>query len=718
MIEQINDSIKKIIKNESRPIPKGILMEKVKKMLNINNKKIIYDAIDNLILIKALKEVEKQYLIENYFNENITNEKRVGIITITSNFDGYVKVMSQNQEEGIDYYFHNINLNGALSNDKVEIILMNKFTNKSNVQHAIVKQIIERNTLFGVGTFKLIGNEYEIELDDKKNYLQVKLDSIENLVNGHKILMQYTYQKDNTIIATVKKIIGHIDEVGNDILSIIYGYGVEPEFSQEVIDFVNSYKPNEIMDKKRKDLTHLSIITIDPKTSKDLDDAIYVKKYNDYFLLSVSIADVSSYVPYKSILDVQTIDRATSIYLVDRVVPMLPHKLSNDECSLNEVKKHRAITCEMKINFNGDILKVDVFPSWIHSKKQFSYDEVNELFANKNIDINSELKQMLCDGKQLHEILRKKNIDNGYIDFNIKEPKIIVDEKCFPIAIEIKQRGIAQMMIEDFMVTTNHAVTIKAHELKMPFIYRIHEKPSLKKIDDLIIELKKRTFKIDFESLKKPTSKTFAKCIKDNEQHPNVQLLSKLLLKCMSKAQYSISNMGHFGLSIHDYTHFTSPIRRYPDLIVHRLFWMFYFNYENYDDVSRKTFENELEQLCEVCTEKEIRAIEIERNVNSFKFCQYMSRRIGQIFNGVISFIKPFGFFVELENGIEGLVRIKNIGNDFWLYNKEDSMIIGERSKKQFNFGDEVQIRVIHVNEQLRQIDFELVGFEKKINLL
>ncbi len=714
MIEQINDSIRKIIKNESRPIPKGILMEKVKKNLNINNKKIIYDAINNLILNKVLKEVEKKYLVENYFNEDITNEKKVGVVTITSNLDGYVQVTDNNQEEGVDYYIHNINLNGALNNDIVEIILMDKFTNKSNIQHAIINQVIERKTLFGVGTFKLIGNTYEVELDDKKNYLKIKLDSIENLVNGYKILMQYSYQKDNTIIATVKKVIGHINEVGSDILSIIYSYGVEPEFSQEALDFVNNYKPNKKMDDKRKDLTHLSIVTIDPKTSKDLDDAIYVKKYDDHFLLIVSIADVSSYVPYKSALDIQTIERATSIYLVDRVVPMLPHKLSNDECSLNEVQKHRAITCEMKINFKGDILAKDVYPSWICSKKQFSYDEVNELFSGKKINIESELEQMLFEGKQLHKILRNKNTANGYIDFNIKEPKIIVDEKCFPIAIEIKQRGMAQMMIEDFMVIANHAVTIKAHELNMPFIYRIHEKPSLKKIEDLIIELKKWTFKIDFNSLKNPTSKIFAKCIKDNEQHPNIQLLSKLLLKCMSKAKYSIGNIGHFGLAIHDYTHFTSPIRRYPDLIVHRLFWMFYFNYENFDEISRKNFTNELEMLCEACTEKEIRALEIERNVNSFKFCQYMSKRIGQQFNGVISFIKPFGFFVELKNGIEGLVRIKNIGKDFWLYNKENATIIGEKTKKIFNFGDDVKIRVIHVNEQLRQIDFELVDFEKK----
>ena len=701
-----------IMKNETKPIPKGILMEKIKKVSGIVNKQSIYDFIDSLIVSKNLSKLENGYIVENYLNGPLLKEKLVGTISINSKLDGYVNVISGDQT--MDYYINNLNLNGCLNGDEVEIQLMDKYL-KNGTQHAIVTKTQVHNNKFGVGTFKLIGNTYKVVMDDMKNYLEIKLDNTDNLVNGHKILIEFLHFDKTKILGSVKKIIGHMNDVGSDILSIIYENNIEPQFDDDVLEFVNKYIIDERIDKKRRDISYLNIVSIDPPTSKDLDDAIYVEKKSDgKYFLSVSIADVSTYVPYNSILDQKTIDRATSIYLVDRVIPMLPHKLSNDECSLNEKIKRRALTCNMIINEDGIIEEIDVFPSWILSKAKLSYDEVNDLFDNKKNHINPDIRHMLFVAKQLHHILREKKNREGYIDFDLKEPKIIVDEKCFPIEITIKTRGVAQMMIEDFMVAANNAVTLKAKSIDdMPFVYRIHEKPTIDKLDKFMVEVRKTDFIIDKKDFENPTPLTFKKCLEINKNNPNLHILSKLLLRCMNKAKYSIDNYHHFGLAMKDYTHFTSPIRRYPDLIIHRLYWMYVFARELFTDQQRNEFKNSLEKLCEICTNKEIEAINVERTVNALKFCQYMSKRINQEFDGIISAITSFGFFVELDNTIEGLVKIRNIGNDFWIYNEKTNTIIGTKTNSSFNFGQKIKVRVINVDIGNRQIEFEVVGLER-----
>lgn len=699
------------MKNETKPIPVAILMEKVKSFTNLDRNSI-YRIIDKLLNEGQLAKKENGYLIERYLNGPLLNVKKKGIITLNTNLDAYVKLINDKNEEEV-YFIHNLNLNNSISGDEVEINLMDKFSNKG-VQHAVVTNIISHNTKIVVGTFKLIGSTYEIDLDDKKNYLKIKLDDVSNLVNGHKILIELTYFEKNIAHGIVKKIIGHINDVGNDILSMVYAYNIEPEFEEEIIDYVNNFIPDQKMDEIRKDLTHLDIVSIDPSTSKDLDDAIYVKKHDNFFYLNVNIADVSSYVPYNSILDKKTIERGTSVYLVDRVIPMLPHKLSNDECSLNPNQRKRTLTCDMKIDFEGNIIDIDIYPSWISSRKQLSYDIVNDYFNNKKVDISNNLASMLDDAKELHHVLRKKKNNEGYIDFSLKEPLIVVDEKCFPIEIKIKQRGIAQMMVEDFMVAANNAVTIKAEQWNIPFVYRIHNKPSNEKIDRFFIEIKKTNFIVNKKEFEDINSKTFKKCLEINKNNEGFDILSKLLLRCMSKAEYSTKNSGHFGLALNKYTHFTSPIRRYLDLIVHRLFWMYKFANNLYSDNDRNEFNNKLSELCEISTEKEIQAVNLERDVNTLKFCQYMSKHIGEVFDGIISAVLSFGIFVELDNTIEGLVRIKNIGNDFWVFDENNFSIVGTKTHKTFNFGDKLKIRVIAVNLDLKQIDFEIVGFEKE----
>lgn len=709
MNNEIRTEIAEIIKLENkRPIPAGII---VKKILNKNQsikKHQIYQTIEKMIFDKELKKTHSGSLVENYIDGNVdTSKKYTGIIRINSVLDGYIKV-DDPLDDLLEVYVNNRNLKTALNFDKVSFYLTDKISSR-NIKHAVVDEIIERNKEFYVGTFKLIGNTYEVVLDDVKNYSKIKLDNIDNLVNNHKILIKIEYYKNNRAYASVAKIIGHINDVGSEILSIVYEHNINPEFEQKLLDFTNKIKEDDNYATNRIDITDRKIITIDPVSSKDLDDAIYVKKNNDHYFLSVSIADVSNYVQYKSILDEHALNTSTSVYLVDRVIPMLPHYLSNDVCSLNPNEFKYCMTCDVKIDFSGNIQDIDVYASKIKSVKRFSYDEVNQYY-DKLTSFSDDLNKMLDVSYELHKILRTKKNAEGYIDFEIKEPLIIVDEKCVPTDIQIKKRGTAQMMIEDFMVVANEAVTIKAEQNKMPFIYRIHDMPSLEKLNKLYIEAKKLGFKINPDEFANIQPKTLTKWINQNADNPNRQLINKLMLRCMAKARYSTKNNGHFGLALKNYTHFTSPIRRYPDLIVHRLYKMYLLDYNNYTDQQRQEFKNSLAEMCEICTENEINAVNCERDVNKYKFCEYLAQKINQEFDGVISTIRSFGMYIELENTIEGLVRLKNIQDDYYCYDEVNNSIYGKSKKRIFNYGDKVRVKVLSVDMMSKQINFEIVG--------
>ncbi|MGL4948516.1 MAG: ribonuclease R [Mycoplasma sp.] len=708
----IQDAIFEIIKAEKgRPIPAGILMEKVKKQIDCNDRKAIYNEIDELVKSSSLKKSPNGNILEGYISGPILNEFLQGTISINSNLDGYVKVVID-QDNTKELFVNRINLKGALSGDTVKCQLTDKFS-KNMAQHAIVTEVIERNNRFIIGTYQQVGTNYHVDLDDKRNYLEVVLQDTTNLVNGHKILIETAKIENDKIYGAVSRILGHIDDIGMDIVSIVAGHGIEPEFPTEV-DAIASAKTIDINDNKqvRRDITDRQIITIDPATSKDLDDAIFVKKLdNGNYFLSVSIADVSHYVKEQPLYD-EALNRATSVYLVDRVIPMLPHFLSNNICSLNPDEHRLCLTCDIEITPTGEYKNIDVFPSVIKSHKRFSYDEVNEFYGKKINGWTESLNSMLEESLELHKLLRKNKYKKGYIDFDIKEPNIIVDEKCWPIDIQIRDRGIAQRMIEDFMIAANEAVTIKADELHMPFIYRTHDLPKPERLKIFAIEAKKFGVFVKQEEIENITPSILTKWLEQNKENPNINLISKLLLRCMSKATYTTKNIGHFGLGSENYTHFTSPIRRFPDLIVHRLYWMYIFTPEAFTDKQRIEFKKELDSLCEHCTAKEINAVETERDVNQLKFCQYLSDNIGKTFEGTISTIKSFGMFIELPNTIEGLVRVNNIGKDFWMFDQEENTIYGRRTNKKFSYGDKIQIRVSSVEIATRQINFEIVGYE------
>lgn len=710
----IRSLIINVIKQDgNKKIPIGII---VKKIHDINKKikkdeifPVIYKMLDDGELVRIF---ENKVVLGHLKYEKDMSKTYSGVLSINAAGDGFIKSIENNQE--IEYYVYRKNLLNALRNDEVEFVKLIKDKDENELEEVAITNILKRSKQSLVVTANLNEKfEFEFIPDDLKFYLKIILDGENNFKNGDKLLLKIIDYKNDVAIAKLEKIIGNANDVGTDVISILYENGVPMHFSDETIRLSNElkFKISDFDNKYRRDIRDRMIISIDPETSKDLDDAIYVKKLeNGNYFLSVSIADVSSYVQINSSIDEDAILRGTSVYYLNKVIPMLPFNISDHLCSLNQDEEKMCLTCDMEFDKQGNILSYNVFPAIMQNKCRMSYDEVND-FYNKNIRRNGvleEIYEQLLISKELHEILRTKNITNGYIDFEIKEPKIILDEKGIPIDIQIKKSGIAQKMIEDFMISANQCVTMFANDLEIPFVYRIHDKPDFKKYENFIIESKKLNFKIlfDYHTL---TPRKVYETLEANKNNENINILRKLMLRLMQKAKYSTQNIGHFGLALEDYTHFTSPIRRYSDLLIHRILWYFVFAKDYYSDEERQVLKNKINDLIDQCNLTEIRQVNSERDINSFKFAEYMSYRIGEEYEGVISAVVSFGLFVELDNTIEGLISIKNLDDDYYMYIPENLTLVGRKNNHIFTIGQKVKIRVISANKMTRKIDFKLI---------
>lgn len=710
-MNKLDQIIIEFIKNENnRPVSKKILITKIQKVHKDIEVKNIFHSIRFLEKNKKIVTLISGKLVLPYDSGKIISDSEgTGEISINSYGDGFIKIHNDDSRE---IFIYRDNVKNALNGDIVEFVETDAVS-KNNLTNGIITKVIKRAKDIFVGEFVKTDEGYNVILNDQKVNKKIIIENLSGVVDGHKIVLKAIEYRDDSIIAEVVRIIGHKNDVGIDILSILCDNKIEPEFSKEILDFAHDISKDipEEERKKRKDLTNLPFITIDPETSKDLDDAICVKKENNDYRLWVSIADVSHYVTPNSLIDVEALKRGTSIYLVNKVVPMLPHNLSNDICSLNPHEERLTLTCEMLIDSNGNFKTIDVYPSIFINKRRFSYDEVNKYFSKELSfeEENLEIIEVLNSSFNLYEILRVNFKKRGYINFDIKEPKIILDDQERPIDIKLYERGDAQMMIENFMVAANEAVTINFQKYKIPFIYRVHDKPDPNKLKSFAVEAKKLNFKIDSE-IKEIKPNTIARWIEENKESYSSQLINKLLLRVMAKAEYLTSNIGHFGLASSFYTHFTSPIRRYPDLIVHRLYRMFVFERHLYNDSDRNSLLSQLNNICSLSSSSEQKAVSIEREVNALKFAEYMEKHVGDNFKGVISYITSFGIFIELENSIEGLCRIKNIKiNDFFKYNEENTTYIGEKTKTVLSFGLPVLIKVVGANAVSKKIDVEII---------
>ena len=673
----------------------------------------IHDAEEVKQLLEELRVLEDEAIVycsnKNKYMMLENSHLRKGVMRVNKKGFGFVEV--DDLED--DVYIAVDNMNGAIHDDIVLVEITSKM-NLDRLEGRILKILKRKNDHYiGLINFDHKGVGH-ITLDDSKIKLDIEIpkDNSLNAVDGHKVVVELTKKINNSgrYEGKVVDIIGHVNDPGIDILSIIYKYSINVDFPEEVKKEV-AEMPMEVLKSDlggRKDLRNEVIFTIDGDDTKDIDDAISIKKLkNGNYELGVHIADVSYYVREGSPLDVEAMERGTSVYLVDRVIPMLPHELSNGICSLNPNVDRLAVSCVMEIDSNGKQISYEIFPSVIRSRKQMTYKNVNMILEKDTVpegyeEFVDDLKLM----NELAKILRKMKENRGYIDFNVDEAKILVDEKCVPLEVVLRDRGDGEKLIEDFMIAANECVATHIYFMNLPFIYRIHETPKEEKIRSFLGFVSNLGYHVTGNvSDLKPTS--IQRILRQLEDKPEFKILSSLMLRCMQKAVYSPENLGHYGLASSCYTHFTSPIRRYPDTTVHRLLHTYLFD-QKLDMQTIRKWEEKLVYVAEHSSERERASVDCEREVDDMKMAEYMEHHIGEEFEGTISSVTSFGMFVELDNLIEGLVPIKDM-KDFFHFDEERMTLTGERSHVKYSIGERVIVKVVRASKDERTIDFEII---------
>ena len=638
---------------------------------------------------------------------------------LSVNKKGFGFVIVDGRDE--DIYIDAKNMNGALNNDLVVVEEL-KGQNGKKTEGRVVKVLKKENNLI-VGEYKIIDGNPHFIPDDKKLRMEIILDNkdLDDLVDGHKIQVSIVKEMGKyKYLGELVKIIGHKNDPGVDILSIIYDHGINDVFTDEVMEEVNAL-PSEVLDSDRegrKDLTDMTIFTIDGDDTKDIDDAISISKKGENYILGVHIADVSYYVKEGTALYKEAYSRGTSVYLVDRVVPMLPHKLSNGICSLNPNVDRLAISCIMEITPNGKIVSHDIFESVIRSRIQMTYKKVNKILNDEETPEGYEpFKDDLKLMWELAKILRKEKLARGYLDFDVDEPKILVDENCKPYDVVLRERGKGENMIEDFMIAANETVAEHVFYMGLPFVYRVHEVPDNEKVEGFLNSISMLGYHIvgDRNFVYPKSMKKILDQLRDKE---GFEILSTLLLRCMKKAVYKPENLGHYGLASKCYTHFTSPIRRFPDTTVHNLLRKYIFNEPNDKELNRliEYWEENLPALCDHASEKERDSIDCERDVESMKMAEYMESHIGEEYDGTISSVMNFGLFVQLDNMIEGLVHISEIKGDYYTFDETTHTLRGEKKGKMYKLGQKVRVVVTNASKENSTIDFNLVEGNKNGN--
>ena len=693
-----------------------MLEEKIIELLKKENKALSAFEIEELLdlnkeefatLIKTLNQMEEQLKIYRTKKDNymlFTNSHlKIGTLLVNKRGFGFVDVGTEE-----DIFIPIDSINKAIHNDQVVVEITTKTGEKP--EGRIVK-IISRNLNNMVGEFYYKQGKPFVELDDKKIKIQIIIDPKKTMgaMNGHKVLVKITNKlKDNTYKGEILKILGHKNDPGVDILSITAKYDINDTFDDDVMKQADELPFNVLEKEKinRKDLRNEEIFTIDGDDTKDIDDAISIKKLeNGNYQLGVHIADVSHYVTEDSPLDKEAYTRGTSVYLADRVIPMLPHKLSNGICSLNPEEDRLAQSCVMEINEQGEVVKYDIFQSIIKSRKQMTYKNVNKILEENIIPEGYEpFANSLHMMSDLAKILRKYKENRGYIDFEINESKIIVDEKGKAIDVKLRERGTGEKLIEDFMIAANETVAQHIFYMELPFVYRVHGEPSEEKIDNFRKYVSILGHKLT-GNRKDMTPKGMQNMLEQLKNTEEYTILASMLLRSMQKAVYDKENIGHYGLASKCYTHFTSPIRRYPDLIVHRLLRKYL--YENQiDEQTINTYEYKLKDITEHSSERERAAVDCEREVDDMKKAEYMQDHIGEEFDGIISSVTPFGMFVELPNLIEGLVRLDDMTDDYYIFNEDTFSLVGKNNKRGYRLGDKIKVVVKAANKEAKTIDF------------
>ena len=696
-------------------------------------KKIVYDfmcddmyipmKIKELAIVLGVKKEEREeleWILKELLDEGkITLSKRgkyakseqkklEGIFNAHPKGFGFVTIEGENE----DIFIPEMKTAGAFHMDKVEVVISPSITGKR--KEGTVVKVVERGIKELVCTYEQSKN-FGFAVPDNQKFLQdifIPIERSKGAVSGHKVVVEITKYgtEDKNPEGKVVEILGHINDPGVDILSIVRAYDLPMEFSEKIMNQVERVS-NEVSEADmvgRMDLRDTRMVTIDGEDAKDLDDAVSLHKDGENYVLGVHIADVTNYVQEHSALDVEALKRGTSVYLVDRVIPMLPHKLSNGICSLNAGENRLALSCIMTINPKGEVIDHTIAETVIRVDTRMSYTSVKKILEDKDaeeIEKYKELVPMFEEMRELADILRKKRMKRGSIDFDFPETKVILDKEGKPIEIRPYDRNVATKIIEDFMLIANETVATDYFWQEIPFVYRTHDRPDSEKIKKLSTFINNfgYTLHIGTDEIH---PKELQKLLMKIEGSEEEALISRLTLRSMKQAKYTTMNTGHFGLAANHYCHFTSPIRRYPDLQIHRIIK------ENLrGHLNQKRFEHYekiLEEVCKQSSTTERRAEEAERETIKLKKVEYMQAHIGEIFEGVISGIMEWGFFVELPNTVEGLVRITSLQDDYYHFIEDSYELIGEWSNKRYKLGQKVKVCVENADKIMRTIDFSI----------
>lgn len=645
--------------------------------------------------------------------KKLSDQVMVGIFAGTQRGFGFVTV----EGEDSDIFVPEAATGGALHGDKVQVQVSGKQTGKR--REGLIVKILERNTTEIVGTYQKSKNFGFVVPDNQKFNADIFIpkELSKGAVSGHKVLVKLTSYGDqrHSPEGRIIEVLGHINDPGVDILSVIRGYELPEEFPEAVM--VQAERTPEEVDSRelagRMDLRDLPTVTIDGEDAKDLDDAISLSKEElgngkMRYHLGVHIADVTHYVREDGALDKEALKRGTSVYLVDRVIPMLPHRLSNGICSLNAGVDRLALSCLMEIDEKGNVVSHRIAESVIQVDRRMSYTGVQKILDGDE-EMTAEYKElvpMFFLMEELAALLRRKRRKRGSIDFDFPESKITLDGRGKPIEVKAYERSTATRIIEDFMLAANETVAEDFFWQEIPFVYRSHENPDPDRIRKLGIFINNFGYSIHMGQ-DEIHPKELQKLIDSVEGKPEEALISRITLRSMKQAKYTVDSQGHFGLAARYYCHFTSPIRRYPDLQIHRIIKENLRG--NLTEKRLRHYDSLLPEVAERSSKRERLAEEAERDVIKMKKAEYMSRRIGEVYEGVISGVSAWGMYVELPNTIEGMVRVSDIPGDFYVYQEEAYQLMGEQTGRTFKLGQHVTVEVVATDKLTKTIDFRLV---------
>ena len=666
--------------------------------------------------LEILSDLELNYKIER------NRKNRYKIVSKTyydgiyrKNQKGFGFVRIENEEDEI--YISKENSMHALNGDRVLIEIIEEKNKVKSAEGKIVKILKhEKDTV--VGIFQNNKN-FGFVVPDDKNFgsdIFISKSKFGKARNNHKVLVKITKypSKGKNAEGEILEVLGNVNEAGVDMLSLIKEYKLPAKFPEEVVLEAKEYgkviNKNDI--KNRIDLRDKKVFTIDGEDAKDLDDAVMVEKLeNGNYKLHVHIADVSYYVKEDSLLDREALIRGTSIYMLGRVIPMLPRELSNGICSLNQGEDRFTLSCSMEIDSKGKVIYGEVYKGIINVTERMTYTDVQKIIDDSDREVVKKYEKYIDDFKLMEElakILKNRRLENGYLNLDIPESKIELDIDGKVTDIHKYETSFANEIIEQFMLTANETIAEKFFWLDAPFIYRVHETPDLEKVQEL------NKFLLNFGLKIKANKdniypKEFSKILEDVNGKEEERVVSNLLLRTLKLARYESENKGHFGIASKYYCHFTSPIRRYPDLFIHRVISKYLEDNYDVEDSFIERLRKQAEDRAKQSSEREKIATKVEREAESIKKAEFMEDKIGEEYEGIVSSITQFGMFVELENTVEGLIRFEDLGDEYYIYDEERKQLIGEKTNKVYKIGDKVTIRVKRSSKMLREIDFEMV---------